>query len=62
MKILGLSCFYHDSAAALLVDGKLVAAAHEELLFWKRDLHLNLNGHRLAAEGVEGVLVEMLGR
>ncbi|MGE4608464.1 MAG: carbamoyltransferase [Myxococcota bacterium] len=30
MKILGLSCFYHDSAAALLVDGKLVAAAHEE--------------------------------
>jgi len=30
VKILGLSCFYHDSAAALLVDGKLVAAAHEE--------------------------------
>ncbi len=30
MKILGLSCFYHDSAAALLVDGKLIAAAHEE--------------------------------
>ncbi len=30
MVILGLSCFYHDSAAALLVDGKLVAAAEEE--------------------------------
>ncbi|MCH2172297.1 carbamoyltransferase [Myxococcota bacterium] len=30
MNILGLSCFYHDSAAALLVDGHLVAAAHEE--------------------------------
>ncbi len=29
-KILGISCFYHDSAAALLVDGKLVAAAQEE--------------------------------
>src|ERR1700750_1529840 len=28
--ILGISAFYHDSAAALLVDGKLVAAAHEE--------------------------------
>jgi carbamoyltransferase len=28
--ILGLSAFYHDSAAALLVDGRLVAAAHEE--------------------------------
>ena len=30
MRILGLSAFYHDSAAALLVDGELVAAAQEE--------------------------------
>jgi len=28
--ILGISAYYHDSAAALLVDGKIVAAAHEE--------------------------------
>ena len=28
--ILGLSAFYHDSAAALLVDGKIVVAAQEE--------------------------------
>ena len=28
--ILGLSAFYHDSAAALLVDGQIVAAAQEE--------------------------------
>ena len=28
--ILGLSCFYHDSAAALIVDGHIVAAAQEE--------------------------------
>jgi len=28
--ILGLSAFYHDSAAALLVDGEIVAAAQEE--------------------------------
>jgi carbamoyltransferase len=28
--ILGLSCFYHDSAACLVVDGKIVAAAQEE--------------------------------
>ncbi|QDT03149.1 Decarbamoylnovobiocin carbamoyltransferase [Rubripirellula lacrimiformis] len=28
--ILGISAFYHDSAAALVVDGKLVAAASEE--------------------------------
>ncbi|HWH80531.1 MAG TPA: carbamoyltransferase N-terminal domain-containing protein, partial [Candidatus Binatus sp.] len=30
MNILGLSFFYHDSAAALLQDGMLVAAAEEE--------------------------------
>jgi carbamoyltransferase len=28
--VLGLSCFYHNSAAALIRDGKLVAAAEEE--------------------------------
>lgn len=28
--IIGISAFYHDSAAALLVNGKLVAAAQEE--------------------------------
>ncbi len=30
MYILGLSCFYHDSAAVLLKDGLIVAAAEEE--------------------------------
>ncbi|HTY36257.1 MAG TPA: carbamoyltransferase [Bacteroidota bacterium] len=30
MNILGISCFYHDSAAALIQDGKIVAAAQEE--------------------------------
>jgi len=30
MYILGISCYYHDSAAALLHDGMLVAAAEEE--------------------------------
>jgi carbamoyltransferase len=28
--VLGLSCFYHDSAAALIKDGKIVSAAEEE--------------------------------
>ena len=28
--ILGISCFYHDSAAALVVNGEVVAAAEEE--------------------------------
>lgn len=30
MYILGISCYYHDSAAALLCDGELIAAADEE--------------------------------
>ena len=30
MNILGISCFYHDSAAVLIRDGYLVAAAEEE--------------------------------
>ncbi|MCP4167868.1 MAG: hypothetical protein GY759_18520 [Chloroflexi bacterium] len=30
MYILGVSCFYHDSAAALLKDGELIAASEEE--------------------------------
>ncbi len=29
-KILGISAFYHDSAATLLIDGKIIAAAQEE--------------------------------
>ena len=28
--ILGISAFYHDSAAALVLDGGIVAAAQEE--------------------------------
>ena len=28
--ILGISAFYHDSAACILIDGKIIAAAQEE--------------------------------
>ena len=28
--ILGISAFYHDSAAAAVIDGKIIAAAQEE--------------------------------
>ncbi len=28
--VLGISAYYHDSAAALLIDGQIIAAAHEE--------------------------------
>lgn len=30
MKILGISAYYHDSAAAITIDGKVLAAAQEE--------------------------------
>ncbi len=30
MKILGISAYFHDSAAALIIDGKIIAAAQEE--------------------------------
>ncbi len=30
MNILGISCYYHDSAAALIQDGEIIAASQEE--------------------------------
>ncbi len=36
MDILGVSCFYHDSAAVLLRDGQLIAASMEERLSRKK--------------------------
>ena len=30
MRILGISCYYHDSAACIVEDGRIVAAAQEE--------------------------------
>ncbi len=39
MNILGISCYYHDSAVALLQDGMLVAAAAEERFSRKKHDH-----------------------
>jgi carbamoyltransferase len=30
VKVLGISAFYHDSAAAIIEDGEIIAAAQEE--------------------------------
>lgn len=38
-KILGISAFYHDSAAALVVDGEIIAAAQEERFSRKKHDH-----------------------
>ena len=36
IKILGISAFYHDSAASIIIDGKIIAAAQEERFSRKR--------------------------
>ncbi len=37
MRILGISAFYHDSAAALVEDGRIIAAAQEERFTRKKN-------------------------
>ena len=45
--VLGISAFYHDSAACLVVDGEIVAAAQEERFTRiKHDYHFPLNAVR----------------
>jgi len=56
MNILGISAFYHDSAAALVVDGELVAAAQEERFTRsKHDASFPINAiqYCLEAAGIE---------
>jgi carbamoyltransferase len=49
--VLGISAFYHDSAAALVCDGKLVAAAQEERFTRrKHDERFPLNAIRYCLE------------
>ncbi len=51
LRILGISGFYHDSAAALLCDGEILAAAHEERFTRKRhDESFPLNSVRYVLE------------
>ncbi|MHB8622278.1 MAG: carbamoyltransferase family protein [Sulfuricaulis sp.] len=46
MRILGISAFYHDSAAALIEDGRIVAAAQEER-FTRKKHDSRFPGHSL---------------
>ncbi len=39
MYILGISAFYHDSAAALIKDGEIIAAAQKERFTRKKHDH-----------------------
>jgi carbamoyltransferase len=51
MKILGISAYYHDAAAALIVDGEIVAAAQEERFTRrKHDPRFPINAVRFCLE------------
>ena len=55
MTILGVSCWYHDSAAALVRDGRIVAAAQEERFTRKKhdaEFPTNAVAYCLAEAGV----------
>ncbi|MBN1560102.1 carbamoyltransferase [candidate division KSB1 bacterium] len=61
MNILGISCFYHDSAACLVQDGKISAAAQEERFTRKKHdfgfpyhaIHFCLDFKKLSIEDID---------
>lgn len=64
MYILGISCYYHDSAAALLKDGVVVAAAHEERFTRKKhdsDFPRNAVKYCLAHAGITAQELDAVG-
>jgi len=55
MYILGISCYYHDASAALLKDGRIVAAAEEERFTRKKhdsSFPLNAIKYCLKSQGI----------
>ena len=64
MHILGISAFYHDSAAALIRDGEIVAAAQEERFTRKKHdqaFPLNAITYCLREAGIEAEDVDYIG-
>jgi len=62
--ILGISAFYHDSAAALVVEGKIVAAAQEERFSRKKHDHefpIQAIDYCLAEGGIEPADLDYVG-
>jgi len=54
--ILGISAYYHDSAAAIIVDGEIIAAAHEERFTRKKQdpsFPLNAAKYVMTEAGIE---------
>ncbi len=62
--ILGISCFYHDSAAALIKDGEIIAAAQEERFTRKKhdsgfpyqSIYFCLKSNNLDLKNIESIV------
>jgi carbamoyltransferase len=63
-RILGISAFYHDSAAALVVDGEIVAAAQEERFTRRKhdpEFPTNAVAYCLREAGIEPEQLDYVG-
>jgi carbamoyltransferase len=63
MNILGISAFYHDSAAALVRDGTIVAAAQEERFTRRKHDHsfpLQAARYCLSSSGIEASEIDIV--
>lgn len=64
MKVLGISAYYHDSAAALIADGEVIAAAQEERFtrkkhdsgFPRQAMDFCMNQGKLQVEDLDGIV------
>lgn len=64
MTILGISCYYHDAAAAIVKDGRLIAAAQEERFTRKKhdpDFPINAIRYCLNEAGIEASKLDYVG-
>ena len=60
MKILGISAFYHDSAASLIQNGDIIAAAQEERFSRKKhDLSFPINAIKFCLESTSNKISDI---
>ena len=61
INIIGISCYYHDSAAALVQDGKVVNAIQEERLSRiKHDSSFPINSINYCTHNLATILNQMI--
>ena len=63
MYIIGISAFYHDSAACILKDGEIVAAAQEERFTRKKhdqNFPLNAINYCLMESGIDSLELDLV--